>query len=292
MNDRHNHTQATAARKFAVTVVSPPGYLHAAAFTEVAESIHYGLIELGYDSLLTASGNLPGRQHIVLGANLLPHYPLPLAPDAILYNLEQVQVGSSWFRPELLDLYRRHRVWDYSPLNAAALAAVGITVEQVVPVGYVPGLTRIAPAPVRDIDCLFIGSLNPRRQEILERISNTGLQVQAAVGIYGAERDALIARSKLLLNVHFYEAKVLEIVRISYLLANRCAVLSERGADPAEDNSLAGGVAFAGYNQLAERACELIADTAERETLAQLGFELMSSRPAADYLWAALAGIL
>jgi hypothetical protein len=270
-------------------VVSPPGYPHAAAFTEVAESIHYGLLELGLDSELTTSGSLPGRQHIVFGANLLPHYPLPLAPDAILYNLEQVDPGSSWFRPELLDIYRRHRLWDYSPRNAAALAAEGIAVERIVPIGYVPQLTRIAPAPARDIDCLFIGSLNPRRQEILERISDTGLQVHAAVGVYGAERDALIARAKLLLNVHFYEAKVLEMVRISYLLANRCAVLSETGADWAEEEPLQLGVAFAPYDRLVERACGLVADAAERERLAQQGFEIMTARPTSEYLRNALA---
>ena len=90
--------------KFAVTVVAPPGYPHAAAFLELAETMHAALTALGHDSVLTTEGQLPGRRHIVLGANLLPGYPLPLAPDAILYNLEQVQMGSSWFRPELLDL--------------------------------------------------------------------------------------------------------------------------------------------------------------------------------------------
>ncbi len=282
------HNQSSV-QKFAVTVVSPPGYLHSAAFTEIAESLHYGLLALDHDSLLTTSGSLPGRQHIILGANLLPHYPLPITDDAILYNLEQVQVGSSWFRPELLDLYRRYRLWDYSPLNAAALAEQGIRVSRIVPVGYVEQLTRIRPAAQQDIDCLFIGSLNPRRQEILERISDAGLQVHAAVGVYGAERDALISRAKLLLNVHFYEAKVLEIVRISYLLANRCAVLSERGADRGEDDTLQGGVAFADYDCLVARACELVANPTERGELAQSGFELMSARPTSEYLRAALA---
>ena len=81
--------------KFAVTVVSPPGYVHCAAFNEIAETIHHGLRSLGHDSVLTTEGALADRRHIVLGSNLLLHYPLPLARDAILYNLEQVQMGSS-----------------------------------------------------------------------------------------------------------------------------------------------------------------------------------------------------
>jgi hypothetical protein len=275
--------------KFAVTVVSPPGYVHSGAFNEVAETIHYALRSLGHDSVLTTEGALPERQHIVLGSNLLPDYPLPLARNAILYNLEQVAVGSSWFRPDLIDIFRRHVLWDYSKKNAAALDALGVHVAHVVPIGYVKELTRLQPAPERDMDVLFFGSINPRRQEIIDRMTAAGLRVGAAFGIYGKERDALIGRAKLLLNVHFYDAKVLEMVRISYLLANRCAVLSERSSDPAEDDTLAEGVAFADYQHLPQRARELIDAPDERERLARRGFEIMSARPAAEYLRAALA---
>ncbi|MHC5830313.1 MAG: hypothetical protein ACYT04_83840, partial [Nostoc sp.] len=58
--------------KFAVSIIKPPEYPHSAAFQEVGESIHYGLTELGHDSILTTETNLPDRQLIVLGANLLP----------------------------------------------------------------------------------------------------------------------------------------------------------------------------------------------------------------------------
>jgi hypothetical protein len=275
--------------KFAVTVVSPPDYIHSAAFHEVAETIHCGLRSLGHDSVLTTSGALPGRQHIVLGSNLLPHYPLPLAHDAILYNLEQVELGTGWFRPELIDILRRYVVWDYSPRNAAALGALGVRVAHVVPIGYVPELTRLQPASEPDIDVLFYGAINIRRQQVLRQLKATGMCVHAASGIYGRERDALIARARLLLNVHFYEAKVLEMVRITYLLANRRVVLSEHSADPAEDDALAEGVAFADYPDLARRARELIEAPEECERLARRGFELISARPAVEYLRPALA---
>jgi len=276
--------------KFAVTVVSPPGYPYSAAFFEVAESIHYGLRSLGYDTVLTTEGAVSGRQHIVLGSNLLPLHPLPLAPDAILYNLEQVDIGSSWFRPELIDIFRRHVMWDYSTRNGAALEALGVKVARIVPVGYVRELTRLKLSPEPDIDVLFFGSINARRQKIIEDMRAAGLKVAMPKNaVFGEARDALISSAKLVLNVHFYEAKVLEIVRISYLLANRCAVLSERGIDPAEDAELEGGVAFADYHQLAQRACELVNDPVERKRLAQRGFEIMSARTAKEYLRTALA---
>lgn len=275
--------------KFAVTVVAPPGYPHSAAFLEVAETMHVALTALGHDSLLTTEGQVPGRQNIVLGCNLLLNHPLPLAPDAILYNLEQVQMGSSWFRPELLELFRRYTLWDYSRRNVDALDALGVKVARLVPVGYVPQLTRIEQARDLDIDVLFFGSLNARRIAVIESLRAAGLRAEAVFGAYGKERDALIARAKVVLNVHFYEAKVLEMVRISYLLANRCCVLSETSADPDEDDALAEGVAFAAYDDLVARARELVADGALRRRFAERGFELMRARPATEYLRAALS---
>jgi hypothetical protein len=274
--------------KFAVTVVSPPGYLHSAAFREVAESLHFGLLSLGHDSILTTQGHLAGRQHIVLGSNLLPTYPLPIADSAILYNLEQVEMGGSWFKPELFNIFKRYALWDYSQKNALALAAMGIEVKQVLPIGYTKELTRFQAAPVQDIDVLFVGSLPPRRKAVLDQMGALGLRVAAVFGLYGQERDKAISRAKLMLNVHMYDAKILEIVRISYLLANHCAVLSEHSSDLTEDNALAGGVAFAGYHHLAERARELIDNPAELSQLSRRGFEIMTERPVSEYLSDAL----
>src|SRR5262249_19248566 len=159
----------------------------------------------------------------------------PIAKDAILYNLEQIDPASPWFQPGLIELFKRYAMWDYSPKNAEALDALGVKVAHIVPIGYVPELTRITPAAEPDIDVLFFGSINPRRKAILEQMVARRLRVRAVFGVYGPARDALIARARLVLNVHFYEAKVLEMVRLSYLLANRCAVLSECSADPRED---------------------------------------------------------
>lgn len=277
--------------KFAVTIVSPPGYIHSEAFREVAESLHHGLLSLGHESVITTSGNLPGRQHIVLGSNLLAGHAIPVAPDAILYNLEQVQIGSAWFKPSLLSLFRQYTLWDYSERNALALRTLGIEVAHVVPIGYVPELTRIAPAAEQDIDVLFIGSVNPRRQQVIDQMGALGLRVGAAFGVYGRDRDALIARARLQLNVHFYDAKVLEMVRISYLLANGCAVLSEHSSNRAEDAALAEGVAFADYDGLPQLAKTLIDSPAERARIALHGLEIMRARPVADYLRAALASL-
>ena len=274
--------------RFAITIVAPPGYPHVAAFFEVAESLRSGLVTLGHEAVVTTRGDIPGCQHIILGSNLLLEYPLPIAEDAILYNLEQIDVGSPWLKPELIALFKRSRVWDYSRRNAKALSELGVKVERVVPVGYAPELTRIQHAPKKDIDILFFGSMNERRKAILDGFVNAGVALVGVFGAYGGKRDALIARAKVVLNVHYYEAKVLEIVRLQYLLANQVTVLSEHGADPSEDEELSDAVSFAPYDRLVAQGLRLLSSPQEREVLAKNGFDAIRRRPQADYLRRAL----
>ena len=49
--------------KFAISIVSPPDYQHSEAFLEIGETLHYALLEMGYDSILTHETDIPGRQH-------------------------------------------------------------------------------------------------------------------------------------------------------------------------------------------------------------------------------------
>lgn len=273
--------------KFAVSLISPPGYLHSEAFREVGETVHYALLEMGYDSLLTSHTDIPDRQPIIIGYNLLPFHPIKISSNSILYNLEQVHPGSPWFQPALLDILRQYSVWDYSQSNIEQLARLGITSVQYAPIGYVPQLTRIHPTE-EDIDVLFYGSLNERRSSVLQALKAQGVNVQAFFGIYGNERDQLIARSKILLNIHFYQAKVFEVVRVSYLLANQRFVVSEYGCNPDEEAAFSAGVVFADYDDLVKTCLDFLSRPEERRRIAEAGFQLMSQRSETDYLKAVL----
>ena len=272
--------------KLAVTIVSPRGYQHSEAFREVAESVHLALQALGHDSVLTTELQLPGRRHIVFGAHLLDGQAL--GDHAIVYNLEQILPGSPWLTAHHLDVLRLHEVWDYSQANLTALQKLGVCNARLVPVGSVPQLTRIA-EQVEDLDVLFIGSLNPRRLKVLHALRAKGLKVHVANGVYGAARDALIARARIQLNLHYYESRVFEVVRVSYLLANRRCVVSERGVDEGEEQQFAEGVAFAEYDQLVETCVRLLQQPDERQRLKRAGFEVMAARPATASLERALA---
>lgn len=274
--------------KFAVSIISPPDYLPSATFREVARTVHDGLIAIGHDSILTTRTDLPDRRHIIFGANLLSRYPQSLKPDSIIYNLEQVEAGSVWFDQNLLDLFQRHTVWDYSRSNVATLNAMNIAAIYV-PIGYMPCLSRIATAASKDIDILFFGSLNDRRNRILTELIALGHRVEVVSGIYGDHRDGLIARSKIVLNVHYYESKIFEIVRVSYLLANRVFVVSESGDDRSED-FFERGLVFSNYENLV-RVCERSLAQSERyrRGVAEVGFALMALRDEETILREAIA---
>jgi len=257
----------------------------------VAEALHYALLALGHDSLLTNRLDYDDRHTIVLGSNLLAHYGLEPSPNAILYNLEQVYEDSPWLTPALLALFRRHPVWDYSQANIERLAALHVPRLTHVRVGYSPELTRIAAVP-EDIDVLFYGSRSPRRRAVLDSLRARGFRVESLFGVYGAGRDAVIARSKIVLNMHLYEAQVFEIARVSYLLSNGRAVVSERGANPAEDADLASGIAFAAYDELVDRCVELLGDDRTRRELGQRGYQVFSARNQAAILGEVLSSSL
>ena len=277
--------------RFAVAVLSRPGYKHSEIFREAAEGLHYGLLALGHDSVLSDRFDLDERRTIVLQPQLLAHYGLLPPKNTILYNLEQVGDDSTWTKPLIPELFRRFPVWDYSQANIEQLAVRQVCRPTHVPIGYVPELTRIAPAP-EDIDVLFYGSLSDRRRAVLDGLRARGLRVESLFGVYGASRDAWIARSKIVLNVHQWEAKVFEIVRVSYLLANKRAVVSERGADPAEERDLESGIAFAEYDELVDRCVELLADEHARRELGERGYQAFSARNQADILRRALSASL
>ncbi len=260
---------------FSIWIVSPPGYLHSRCFEEAALALREAFAALGFDApVVTDPAHIRGRA-VTLGANLLPRLSEPLSPELILYNLEQVQRDSPWLKSGYIDLLRRYPVWDYSERNIAELKAYGVTAA-LCGIGYMPGLTRI-PKAAEDIDVLFVGSMNPRRYAVLERIARRGKNVVAPFNIYGEQRDAFIARAKLVLNLHFYEAQVFEIVRVSYLLANRKCVVSESGYDEALEAQLKAGVAFAPYDDLADTCLQLLDNASERARLAAAGFERFSS---------------
>ena len=267
--------------RFNVTIVKPWGYRFSESFRDIGETLVEGLRMAGHKADLVLNRFEQGAAaNIVLGAYLLNVLP----SGAIVYNLEQ-QGSKSFVKTRLI--CESSCVWDYSELNIAAWRKAGVFAVHT-PIGYAPTLTRIPPLPDQDIDVLFYGSLNPRRRKILNELRDRGLNVRAAFGVYGQKRDKLIARAKVVLNMHYYETKIFEIVRVSYLLANQRCVVSEKSVDvPTE---LEDAVVEADYENLAARCEELVRNAPLREIRSRQGFEAFRKISERDILERAIVG--
>ena len=270
--------------KFQVTLIRPPAYLHTEAFREIAETLQFGLRSIGHTANIAENIFDPAATNVILGAHLLvPGQTETIPPGSIIYNLEQL--GGATLQSAYYDLARNYQIWDYDHQNLAHWKRLSCVYAPIhVPVGYVPELTRIVSAPNQDIDVLFYGSLNGRRNRILKALKDRGVKVHAVFGAYGRQRDDLISRAKIVLNVHYYETKVFEIARVSYLLANRKAVVTECSPDSAIEMELGRSVAAVPYESLAEQCFSLLQHEEERKKLEARGFHWFSQRKESEIL--------
>lgn len=270
--------------QYIIWVVSPPGYIHSRAFDEIAIGLKSGLLKLGYKSkIVNEAIDVDGRA-IVLGCHLIPHLAMSDIPrNLMLFNLEQIQLNSPWLSPSYLNLLGSYPVMDYSFKNIQELKSLGINNVIHCGIGYEPELTKIPPSE-EDIDILLYGSLNDRRMAILKELKNKGLNVVGLFGVYGEKRDKIIARSKIILNIHYYEARVFEIVRVSYLLANRKFVISELGQDEEIEKPFLHGVVFSDYKELVKRCMKYVKEERQRKEIAEKGFQLIKQHPQSTFL--------
>lgn len=166
------------------------------------------------------------NDRVYFNAHAAPH---TVPSDRIVFNLENVavQIPATIFVP-------RQQIWDFSARNVAYWRASGRNAIHV-PVGFHPSMVRFSPksGPERDIDVVFVGCLNPRRQAILSGLRERGLRVEALYGAYGAHRDAILARAKIMLNMLFYENGVFPILRHIHGAANRLVTVAEAATETA-----------------------------------------------------------
>jgi hypothetical protein len=72
-------------------------------------------------------------------------------------------------------------------------------------------------------DISFFGTLNDRRVDLINRIGN----VEINQNITGFERDLFINQSKINLNIHYSESKLLQTLRILYCACSKGCIISE-----------------------------------------------------------------
>lgn len=249
------------------------------------ESLHQGCVWV-----LIGLTLLPG---IALTEEGTPPWSLPAR--FIVFQMEQLT--SSWLTPIYMAALRlANAVWDFSLNNVAYWRSLGLR-SHLLPLcvpaphllsasltrslGFVTGghgtvdetYSQMVTDQLPMIDVLFYGAANHRRQEIQRALQAAlgtpfGYSVvfRMDYGLFGAERDECIRRSRVVMNLHFYPQAALEVHRINYLLARGKCVLSEPSSDPSLDLAYQGAVVFAeGIAGLTNAAAELLSNDSYRQ---------------------------
>lgn len=255
----------------------------------------------------------PGYRYIVIGANGICYRPLDetcylpsltdeawedlgegqVPKNAIIVNLEQLYDGNRWTTSAYMDLLTHHPVWDYSVPNVTWLKRRGISAT-LIHFGWSRSMLPLIPVlPVaKDIDVLFYGFLNDRRLQIKTALEQQGLSVVfREYNLWDEERDRLINRSKIVLNIHGYPANIFESARVFLLLARRAFVITELSVDDSEYTWLMNGLVYTTYDTLVATVRRYLPRLEERERIADFGYHLLHQRttsipiPAAQTLY-------
>lgn len=91
-----------------------------------------------------------------------------------------------------------------------------------IPINY-----HIFYSEVKDIDVLFIGTLNPRRKKIIDYLTNKNINVKVVSKLFYNELADIIKKSKVIINIHIHEESIFEYFRINEILPYNTHVLSE-----------------------------------------------------------------
>jgi len=267
-------------------------------YNEVIQTISWGLSSLGHTTTYGKNQFVFDCKNIVFGHQIAEENILSLVPKgSIVYNLEQ------YHRLTTTDVHNDPRfsfpytvknfeIWDYSEDNIELWRSLGNAYPiSKVPIGYAPILSRIPKAEVQDIDVLIYGSPSENRLEIFKRLCHQGLKVMFLYGFYGEARDAMISRAKIVLNIGQYD-RTFEIVRVSYLMANRKAVVADLYENITVESDIANGVLFANFDQVVPNCLRLLENEEARIQLENRGFEAISNRNITTILSMALNGDL
>ena len=266
-----------------VCLIKPKNYIHYLALQELAELIHFSVLELGLKSQITFNycDNNPSTKNIVLGAHLLNDNLIEDIPEnTIIFNTEQIESITENWKKKILNLARKNIIfWDYSQYNLDYLSKTINIKGKLFQIGYQKELNRINHNIVKNIDVLFYGSINTRREHIINKLKDRKINVKTLFGVYGKERDDLIAKSKLILNMHMYDSKIFEIVRVFYLLSNSIPVISEVGSDTKFNNDFLDLICKSTYENIEKNIIYLLENDKKRIELGENGLNAIKKFP-------------
>lgn len=186
-----------------------------------AERLCKILNDNGYKAVLVREVNPEDENlYIIYCAFQIEKFP----KNYIAYQCEQWQ--SHWFSQNYWHILRGAvNIWEWSLDNVNKYYPDVKHKVIHVPTGLIDGVK----SENKDIDVLFYGAINRslHRKQVLKELQKT-FKIEIVDNLYGHEMLNLIARSKVVLNLHYYSRATLEMFRINETLCCQTNVVSER----------------------------------------------------------------
>ena len=270
-----------------ICIIKPNNYIHSLAYLEIAELLHYSVLELNQNSKISYNfiDINPKVKNIIFGAHLLNDDMINSIPsNTIIFNTEQIEsINEIWKRRILLLASKGIIFWDYSNHNLDLLLTKLNVKGRLFEIGFQKNLQRIKMNDNKEVDVLFYGSLNNRREKIINSLLKNNVKVKCLFGVYGKDRDDWIGKSKIVLNLHYYESKIFEIVRIFYLLTNAIPIVSEVDENTKLNNNYLKGIKGSYYEDVEKNILSLLENEKERKLIGLNGFNIIKKYPQTNF---------
>lgn len=192
--------------------------------------------------------------------------------NSIVFNLENLTAN-----PHLRTWPNHHEVWDFNRQNLP-IYPPSVKLHHV-PIGYHPSMERFKRSKELDIDVVFCGSMNERRERLLNKLRGAGVKVKTIhVGPVGHERNQIFSRARLAINLHYYmNPNLFESVRVSHLIANRVPVITEDSTTKEEETW---GLVGVPYERMFDRIIQMLSKSQQHlEEVAEIALENFKKVP-------------
>ena len=270
-----------------ICIIKPNNYIHSLAYLEIAELLHYSILELNKNSKISYNFIDINSEvkNIIFGAHLLNDDMINSIPNnTIIFNTEQIEsINEIWKKRILLLASKGIIFWDYSNYNLDFLLKNLKVKGKLFEIGFQKNLQRIKLDNDKEVDVLFYGSMNDRRERIINNLLKKNVKVKCLFGVYGQDRDDWISKSKLVLNLHYYDSKIFEIVRVFYLLINGIPVVSEIDENTKINNNYLKGIKISSYKNIERNVLDLLEDEKERLNIGQNGMNIIKNYPQINF---------
>lgn len=254
-------------------------------YSDAIASVRWALQDLGHDVTYGVNQLRPDRRTILFGGHLIPEqFHARLRSDTIFYNLNRISgPNHESLRLQLSALAAKFQFWDCDESGAAAVQG-----SRLVPLGFAPVLRRIAMQDEQDIDAVVIGVPTTARLKLFQSLVIYKSRCVFVHGLFGALRDELIGRAKVVLAIVDDRSNAAPAVRFNLLLANSKAVVSTFTDSNRIAEALRSAVIEVDPPALVGTVQHLVAMESERRALEGRAFSLFRQQDARPALEAAL----